>query len=312
MKMEYVSACAPGKINLALRVGQRRPDGFHDLDTVFEAVDIFDDVQVYAADGLSLSVTGLGADLPTDSSNIVIRAAKLLQERFGVRGGAKIELTKRIPVAGGMAGGSADAAAALTALNELWELGLSASELRALGAELGSDVPFALLGGIAHGTGRGEKLTALRPGALHGWVILANPDGLSTPEVFRAFDRHQYGSECRAQFPGAQNTGADRPADTKELRRAVQGKNLAAVGAQMKNDLLRPALSLRPDLADIFRKIGNEGYGTILSGSGASVAVLVSAQRLHAHTADLRRRFPGLRVFSAAGPAAGAHIKRSR
>ena len=189
--MQEVRVVTPSKVNLALRVGSARPDGFHPLDTVFEALDVHDEVIVRRSDSLSLRMQGEGAGaLPEDSTNLALRAATALRERFGAPDlGAEMTVRKAIPVAGGMAGGSADAAGALVALNALWGLGLSGADLMGLGSELGSDVPFCIMGGIAHGTGRGEILTPVHPGRGHAWVLLTNPVGLSTPAVFREFDR---------------------------------------------------------------------------------------------------------------------------
>lgn len=294
--VERVIASAPAKVNLALRVGSVRDDGFHPLDTVFEALDLFDDVTATHADGLSMDITGLGTDLPCDESNLVLRAARLLQQATGTTRGAHLSVTKRIPVAGGMAGGSADAAATLVALNTLWELGLSGEQLLELGAELGSDVPFSLLGSIARGTSRGEKLESIKPGAMHGWVLLTNPVGLSTPAVFRKFD--DLSSE------------AGQPASTEELCQAVQGNDLCKIGQLLINDLEAPAFALRPDLAEIVVALQTVGHGAVLSGSGPTIAVLCEISQLESLGSELANAFPELSVVSAVGPAAGAHIKQ--
>lgn len=187
--MHYVRAIAPAKVNVTLRVGGKRPDGFHPLDTVFEALDLFDEITVKPCENFTLTMEGAGSEnLPLDNSNLALRAAEALKARSGREIGAAIHIRKKIPIAGGMAGGSADAAGTLVALNELWGLGMNTAELMPIAASLGSDVPFCLMGGLARGRGRGEQLEELSPAVLHSWVFLTNPQGLSTPEVFRQFD----------------------------------------------------------------------------------------------------------------------------
>lgn len=305
---------APAKINLALRVGTPRLDGYHRLDTVFTALDLADDVEAITADELTMSMSGRGEDLPVDESNLVIKAARALQKFARARGceyladrGAHIHVTKRIPVAGGMAGGSADAAGALVALNELWGIGASHSDLLRLAADLGSDVPFALVGGIAHGTGRGEQLVPVSvPQDLRQqWVVLVNPEGLSTPAVFRAFD------EVAVSADNARI--ADTPASTGELRSALEQGDTAAIVSQMINDLEPVARHLRPDLQEIFDCLESvDGIEkVILSGSGPSIAILVGDADADRLATKLAEFFPNLDVVRTAGPARGAHIVAS-
>ena len=334
--MQEVRVVTPSKVNLALRVGSARPDGFHPLDTVFEALDVHDEVIVRRSDSLSLRMQGEGAGaLPEDSTNLALRAATALRERFGVPDlGAEITVRKAIPVAGGMAGGSADAAGALVALNALWGLGLSGADLMGLGSELGSDVPFCIMGGIAHGTGRGEILTPVHPGRGHAWVLLTNPVGLSTPAVFREFDRIAAAAEGagpvagevagieRAGRVGAGYAGsgraaeadvAENPASTRELREAVARGDLQATEALMANDLQAPAFSLRPDLEDVVERASRFGATAILSGSGPTVALLTS-DAAHADRLAMRAaiEFPNLRAVRANGPAAGACVAEAK
>ena len=299
-----VRAVAPAKVNLALRVGAQRADGFHPLNTIFEAMNISEIVTAKDADSLSLEFdasTGLGGDLPTDSSNLAIRAGLALQEKFGVRAGAHLVIEKHIPVAGGMAGGSADAAAALVALNELWGIEASAEELAELAIGLGSDVPFALFGGVARGLSRGEDLEPIVAGAEHGFVMLTNPRGLSTPAVFREFDRMGVAS-------------GGEPADTDDLRAAIQGNDLEAVGQLLMNDLEAPAFSLRPDLAETVGQLRNQmrthgGYqGVILSGSGPTIAVLCRPSDAADLARELQREYPELTALAATGPVPGTHL----
>ena len=304
--MQEVRVVTPSKVNLALRVGSARPDGFHPLDTVFEALDVHDEVIVRRSDSLSLRVQGEGAGaLPEDSTNLALRAATALRERFGAPDlGAEMTVRKAIPVAGGMAGGSADAAGALVALNALWGLGLSGADLMGLGSELGSDVPFCIMGGIAHGTGRGEILTPVHPGRGHAWVLLTNPVGLSTPAVFREFDRIAAAAEADV---------AENPASTRELREAVARGDLRATAALMANDLQAPAFSLRPDLEDVVERASRFGATAILSGSGPTVALLAS-DAAHADRLAMRAaiEFPKLRAVRANGPAAGARVAEAK
>ncbi|MDF2826527.1 MAG: 4-diphosphocytidyl-2C-methyl-D-erythritol kinase, partial [Mycobacterium sp.] len=180
----------PGKVNLFLAVGDTRDDGYHELTTVFHAVSLFDEITVRNADVMSLDIMGEGSEsLPVDQRNLAWQAAELLAEHVGRTPDVAITIDKSIPVAGGMAGGSADAAAVLVAVNHLWELGVPRRDLHALAAELGSDVPFALHGGTALGTGRGEELaTVLARNTFH-WVLAFGRDGLSTPKVFGEIDR---------------------------------------------------------------------------------------------------------------------------
>ena len=210
--MREVRASAPGKVNLTLRVGAPTPDGYHPLVTVFEALNLRETVTVrtskapgvrvetiaYLPDGsVDEATTRAMADVDPQT-HLAVRAARVLQ-RLAAAGpwastaaGLSIRVDKRVPVAGGMAGGSADAAAALVACNELWELGLGADQLETIGRTLGADVPACLAGGIALGTGRGDHMSVLREGeeeGQHYWVMLLSHEGLSTPSVFREFDR---------------------------------------------------------------------------------------------------------------------------
>ncbi|NLW13115.1 MAG: 4-(cytidine 5'-diphospho)-2-C-methyl-D-erythritol kinase [Trueperella sp.] len=303
--MQRVLVSAPAKVNLGLRVGGPRPDGFHPLDTVFEALDIFDDVEVTAADRLTLEISSPGGEvavdhIPVDDSNLAIRAAKELLARRGLTGpdapGAHISITKRIPVAGGMAGGSADAAGALVALNKLWELGFSDHDLEHIGADLGSDVPFALKGSIAHGQGRGEHLQNVPVMAIHAWVLLTRTDGLSTPEVFREFDRL--------------SPDAGEPSSTDELRAALSSGSINDIAAAMANDLEAPAASLNPDLGAMLAELRAQGLHAILSGSGPTIAILTDPASLRALADELDSRYPHITALTAYGPAAGAHVRK--
>ena len=265
---------APGKVNLFLSAGAPGADGYHPLTTVFQAVRLIETVtarsQSHAARGsITLSLEE-DAAVPTDSSNLAVRAARLLAETTGVTDGVDLTIRKRVPVAGGMAGGSADAAATLTACNTLWGTDLGPDELRDLAARLGADVPFPLLGATAVGHGRGDRLTPLMTRGRYLWVLaFAARGGLSTPAVFSRFD------ELAAASPSKRAGAA--PADVpEEMTAALRVGDARALAAALHNDLQEAAVSLRPELAEVIGVA--EGAGAlraIVSGSGPTVAALV-------------------------------------
>lgn len=264
---DSVRVRVPAKVNLALKVGPRRRDGFHPLATVYHAVSLFDEVTVSHAEPghFSVTVTGEGAPaVPRDDTNLALRAARLLASSFGdERAGVRMEIAKSIPVAGGLAGGSADGAAALLACSLLWDLDLSPEQLRRVGSLLGSDVPFALLGGTALGRGRGEEvMPALARGTFH-WVLGFGQQGLSTPAVYRRFD------ELHPRPPA--------PVVPVELMEALRAGDPKALGAALVNDLQGPALDLHPRLGRTL-SAGLElgAVGAIVSGSGPTVAFLAA------------------------------------
>jgi 4-diphosphocytidyl-2-C-methyl-D-erythritol kinase len=270
-----VSVRVPAKINLDLSVGALGADGFHPVSTVFHAVSLFDDLTVTpAATGITLEVVGDHVEgVPTDHTNLAVRAARLVARRAGVETGAHLLLHKGIPVAGGMAGGSADAAAALVACDAVWNACLDRSELLELAADLGSDVAFALVGGTAIGSGRGEQITpALARGQYH-WVLALSDEGLSTPDVYGEFDRLTAGRVL------------PEPRVSDEVMQALRSGDSTALGQALRNDLQAAACSLRPDLGDVL-DVGLEygALGGVVSGSGPTVAFLV---RDHEHALDL-------------------------
>lgn len=263
---DWVRVRASGKINLALRVGGVRPSGYHPLATVFQSVSLFDEIAVrWAAPGrFSVGVQGEQADLvPTDETNLAVRAARLLAEHYGPgRLGAEITIRKTIPVAGGMAGGSADAAGALLACSVLWDLDTTPDELRTLGAMLGADVPFQLMGGTALGTGRGDELMPVLSRGSYHWVLALSEDELSTPEVFRRFD------ELTPDAP-------DELAMPTDVINALVAGDAPGLGAALINDLEPAAATLRPGLLRILqtgRELG--ALGAIVSGAGPTCAFL--------------------------------------
>lgn len=255
---------APAKINLALRVGPVRPDGYHELATVFHAVSLYDDLSARPARDIELEVVGATDGVPMDGRNLAVRAARLLAERTGVVAGARLRITKRIPVAAGLAGGSADAAATLVACDALWRTGLTRERLRDLAAELGSDVPFAVLGGTALGTGRGERLTPALARGEHHWVLACVDGGLSTPAVYTESDRLRAGRTV------------PRTRVSDAMMQALRTGDSRALGPCLVNDLQPAAVSLRPGLERILEVGRSEGaLGGIVSGSGPTVVFLV-------------------------------------
>jgi len=266
-----VTVRVPAKVNLQLSVGPRRDDGYHDLMTVFHSVSLFDEVTVWPADRASVRVTGQDASqVPTGRTNLAARAARALAAavKRGGQSGVQIEIRKRIPIAAGLAGGSADAAATLVACNELWQAGLTQAELSEIAAGLGSDVPFALLGGTAIGQGRGERLTAALVAGTYHWVLAFATGGLSTPDVYAACDRLR---DAAPVAPPELSTG---------LMAALRSGDPAAVGLQLSNDLQPAAVSLRPDLRRALAAGEESGaLGAIVSGSGPTCAFLAADAR---------------------------------
>jgi 4-diphosphocytidyl-2-C-methyl-D-erythritol kinase len=298
-----ITVRAPAKINLSLVVGRPRPDGFHPLDTVYQAISLYDDVRVAEAAHWSVSVVPLGdvdvSGVPLDASNIVVRAGRALATHHGLDLAADIEIHKGIPVAGGLAGGSADAAATLVALDRLWDLRTSDDEMLAMAGELGSDVPFALIGGTAHGAGRGEIVTPVPDAGTYWWVVAPSHEGLSTPEVYRELDR------IRPDGPVPTDDGTASGA----VLAALEAGNLDALADAMRNDLQPAALSLRPDLSDRLAALARHCPATVmLSGSGPTVLGLAPTQEAatEARVALLEAGLPVVQV--ATGPVAGTHV----
>jgi 4-diphosphocytidyl-2-C-methyl-D-erythritol kinase len=299
--MSSVTVSAPAKINLSLGVGPVRADGFHALATVYQAVGLHDEVTARDADEVSVRVRGGSrldvADVPTDDTNIAVRAALLLTEHHKIQRGVELTIDKTIPVAGGMAGGSADGAAALLACDRLWRLETSVEELAELAAELGSDVPFALVGGTAIGSGRGEVVTPLMTRGEYWWVVVESERGLSTPAVYREFDALHVGSALGA------------PELPDELMAALRGHDVAELGAALSNDLQAAALRLRPELAQVL-ELGRleSAHGALVSGSGPSCLFLCEG-RSHAVQVAAGLSAKGVGPVSyAPGPVHGARV----
>jgi 4-diphosphocytidyl-2-C-methyl-D-erythritol kinase len=294
-----VTVRVPGKVNLFLGVGDRRPDGYHELTTVFHAVSLSDDVTVRTADVLSLRVTGEGAhEVPVDERNLAWKAAELMAEHVGRAPDVDITIEKSIPVAGGMAGGSADAAAVLVAINSLWELGVPRRDLHVMAAKLGSDVPFALHGGTALGTGRGEDLaTVLARNTFH-WVLAFGTGGLSTAAVYAEIDRlREAGAPPRLDDP-------------EPLLAALSAGDPHTLAPLLGNDLQPAALSLAPGLRRTLRAGGEAGaLAGLVSGSGPTCAFLCSsAQSAVEVSAELAGAGVCRTVRVASGPVHGARV----
>ncbi len=304
MVTRSVTATAPGKINVCLRVGPVRDDGYHDVATIFQAVSLVEEVTASESESISVSFTGPidTSALTVDESNLVLRAARAVAAESGYTGGADIQVIKRVPIAGGMGGGSADAAATLVAVDALWGTNLGMPRLAEIAATLGADVPFALHGGTALGVGRGDVLSPVLAKATFHWVLVLNEVGLSTPDVFRQLDRH------RAEHSIEIETVAVDPAIDPNLLQALRSGDAMALGEYLRNDLQAAALQLMPNLGETLEFGETHGaLAGIVSGSGPTVALLaadeVSAARLAASlTAD------GRNAISVSAPTVGARV----
>jgi 4-diphosphocytidyl-2-C-methyl-D-erythritol kinase len=301
-----VTARVPAKINLQLAVGPLRADGYHGLVTVFHAVSLFDEVTVEAARADSVTVAGEGADhVPADGDNLALRAVRALREAVAARDGAPpdagpdalagvaVAIRKRIPVAGGLAGGSADAAAALVACNELWQASLSTQELCEVAARVGSDVAFAVVGGTAIGRGRGEQLTpALVAPVSYHWVLAFAEGHLSTPAVYGTLDRQREGIDVAEPEPSAR------------LLAALRSGNPDLVGPALSNDLQAPAVSMYPALRKTLTAgIEFGALGGLVSGSGPTCLFLARDER---HATDISVALSGAGVCRSVARATGA------
>ncbi|MYT30967.1 MULTISPECIES: 4-(cytidine 5'-diphospho)-2-C-methyl-D-erythritol kinase [unclassified Streptomyces] len=301
-----VTVRVPAKVNVQLAVGGRRPDGFHDLANVFLAVGLYDEVTATPADTLKITCTGPDADqVPLDGTNLAARAARALAARHGLEPDVHLHIAKDIPVAGGMAGGSADAAGALLACATLWETGSTQDELLALCAELGSDVPFSLVGGAALGRGRGELLEPLAVGGTFHWVFAVADGGLSTPAVYKECDRLR-----DATGRGATTADIPDPEPSPTLLDALRTGDPAALAASLSNDLQAAAVSLRPSLAATLAAGTEAGaLAALVSGSGPTTAFLASdAEDAERVAAALRASGTCRTARVTSGPAMGATV----
>jgi 4-diphosphocytidyl-2-C-methyl-D-erythritol kinase len=300
-----VTVRVPGKINLQLSVGPRRRDGYHDIATVFQAVSVFDDVRVALTqeqDRDERFVIEIKADhshgIPTDKGNLAYIAADSMYRRFDLDDAIDISIEKRIPVAGGMAGGSANAAGVIVAIDSLFSLGLSRNEMEEIGAEIGSDVPFSIAGGTAIGTGRGEQLTPALARGNYSWVLALSSNGLSTPAIYNECDRLREGMDISA------------PQVSESLMHALRSADAKALGKALQNDLQPAACSIRPALRLIL-DVGMDygALGGIVSGSGPTVAFLAEDED-HALDLVVALTSSGVvgNVVRASGPVVGATV----
>jgi len=298
---DEVHVRVPAKINLALCIGGRRADGYHELATIFQAVSLYDDVSASPCpDGL-ITCQVIGAEshkIGPKDDNLAYRAARLLKSEYGISEGVHLTIDKRIPVAGGMAGGSADAAGALLACARYWELRLSLDDLMTLGARLGADVPFPLMGGCAIGLGRGETLTPTLSRGIYHWVLAFAKRELPTPDVFRRFDLL------------TTDTRPEAPQVPRDLMMALTTGDITRVGHLLVNNLTEAACALAPELRATLRTGREAGcLGAIISGSGPTVAFLADGDRA---ATDLAVTLSSLGIAReirlATGPVPGASI----
>ena len=305
MRSRGVTARVPAKVNLQLSVGPLGSDGFHEVTTVFQAISLFDDVTVATADsndGIKISISGQTSNgVPVDNSNLAVKAAQLMIENYDLPKDLSIKLKKEIPVAGGMAGGSADAAGVIVGLDSLFELGLSRDEMESVGSKIGSDVPFSICGGVAIGTGRGDQITPALAKGNYNWVLALSGQGLSTPAVYQECDRLREGLSIAP------------PVVSEQLMQALRAGDAKALGKALTNELQPAACSLRPALRLVLDVGVDYGaLGGIVSGSGPTVAFLVSDDD---HAMDLTVALSSSGVVSsvvrASGPTNGARIIES-
>ena len=294
----------PGKINLQLSVGPLQRDGFHPVATVFQAVSLCDDVKVAISgqEGIQLSVTGKNSDhIPLDENNLAYKAAQIMSKKFEISDGLSISLTKEIPTAGGMAGGSADAGATIVAIDHLYSLGLTRNEMEQIGAELGADVPFTISGGTAIGTGKGEQITPVLSRGTYSWVLALSSSGLSTPAVYKECDRLREGLQVAP------------PHISDSLVQALSSGDAVALGKALSNDLQPAACSLKPALRLIL-DVGMDygALGGLVSGSGPTVAFLAENED-HALDLVVALTSSGVvgNVVRASGPVPGARVIES-
>ena len=294
---------APGKINVYLGVGEVMADGYHEVATAYQAVSLYEEVFASEASEFSVSFRGRVdcTGLATDETNLAVRAARLLARHTGYEGGVRLEIEKNVPIAGGMGGGSADAAGALVACDALWGTSVPREELHELAASLGADVPFALAGGTAIGTGRGEELSpALARGTFH-WVLALPEAQLSTPAVYGELDRHR--ERHRAEL-ALKRVPAVEPAVLQALR-AGDARQLAEV---LSNDLQAAAIHLAPELARVLETGERAGaLAGLVSGSGPTVAFLAEDGD-GALELQISLSASGLRAHHVTGPVHGARV----
>jgi 4-diphosphocytidyl-2-C-methyl-D-erythritol kinase len=302
MKLNGVVVRVPAKVNLQLSVGPLGADGFHEVTTVFQAISLYDDVTVKFGEpgtGIVLTLSGpTSAGVPVDSTNLAYMAAQLMIDKHDLDSDLLIHIKKEIPVAGGMAGGSADAAGVIVAMDSLFELGLSRDGMEKIAAELGSDVPFSITGGIAIGRGRGDEITPVLARGSYQWVLAMSAQGLSTQTVYAESDRLRTGLDIA------------KPQVSDQMLQALRAGDAVALGQALSNDLQPAACSLRPALR-LALDVGNDygALGSIVSGSGPTVAFLVEDdERALDLTVALSASGVVAGVIRAGGPTHGARV----
>lgn len=306
-----ISVSAPGKINIFFKVGALQENGFHEVLSVYQALDLRETVTVSAADNWQVSVSGaLSAEqiaaVPTGEENLVVRAAKSIAELAGLEDPHPVnfEITKNVPVAGGMGGGSADAAAALLAIDELWCTGIDGEALLHKAAELGADIPFALIGGTAIGVGKGDDLEPIDDVNQLHWVLVPMDAGLSTPRVYAKLDEIR---AARGEGPELVAT----PSKPRELISALQFGDAREVAKYLHNDLQEAAVALMPELSiTMHAGLAAGALAAMVSGSGPTVAMLAesaaAAESIANHLA-----FEGYIAIPTHGPAKGTLLEHN-
>lgn len=307
----HVTATAPGKVNVSLRVGPLRPDGYHDVASVYLAVSLTETVTAVAREDGEITVGPCPRhvslvdthDVPWDESNLAHRAAALLRERAGLDAdahGVDLQVAKQVPVAGGMGGGSADAAAALVACSTLWDTGLTRSALAEIAAELGADVPFSVVGGAAVGLGTGTDLTPVAARNPVHLVVVPADGGLSTPVVFETLDRLR--AEGTLEEPRAVEVNRD-------VVRALAMADPLDLALAMDNDLQTPAVSLFPELSDVLDLGLDEGaLRGMVSGSGPTLLFVARDEHEAARLATAVTERTGIEAIPVHGPVHGAGL----
>ncbi|GAA1697648.1 4-(cytidine 5'-diphospho)-2-C-methyl-D-erythritol kinase [Microbacterium sediminicola] len=299
---EGVRVRAPGKLNVSFEVGPLQPDGYHAVASAYQAVSLFEDVWAEPARDFSLSVGGSVdvTGVPTDDRNLALRAARLLAHHIGHDGGVRLSIQKHVPVAGGMGGGSADAAATLLACDALWGSDLGMARLQDLAAQLGADVPFALMGGTAIGLGRGDRLSPALATGRFDWVMVVSEVGLSTPAVYHELDRLREGAP-----------GVLHPVDPSVpvgVLQALRSGDPVALAAHLSNDLQAASISLQPALREVLALGEDSGaLAGIVSGSGPTLAFL-AADVTSALELQVTLSAAGHKALHVHGPVPGARI----
>lgn len=299
---DRVHVRAPGKLNLFFEVGGVQDDGYHDVASAYQAVSLYENVWASPSDDFSVTISGsVDVDgVPADDRNLAVRAARLVAQRIGHRGGVHLDIVKAVPVAGGMGGGSADAAAALVACDALWGADLGGAELHKLAARLGADVPFALMGGTAIGTGRGDQLSPALAKGRFDWIVVPSSQGLSTPDVYAHLDAMRAERDLGA-------SGRVPEVDPAVLH-ALRAADPVALAERTRNDLQTAALSLRPALRDILELGEKSGaLAGMVSGSGPTL-VFLAGDPESALELQVTLSAAGLEALHVHGPVAGARV----